>query len=417
MFVARRGFFLEMEFISKEDSGSTIDLEEIQEESINDEPIVDTPIVDTSTQPEIETPVDTDTQTEVETTVEENNTTPLALGRPKRDIRPPRHHGDYHVFHNTQEGKTLVNDDVLDIGDEPLNYKEAMASPEAAKWKEAMESEIQSMYDNQVWNLVDHTPGRKTVGCKWIFKKKTDMDGNVHTFKARLVAKGFTQTQGIDYDETFSPVAKIKSIRILLAIAAFYDYEIWQMDVKTAFLNGKLDEDVYMAQPEGFIHSKYPNKVCKLERSIYGLKQASRSWNICFHEKIKEFGFSRSEYESCVYYKASGSNVTFLVLYVDDILIIGNNIPMLQSVKDWLGKCFSMKDLGNAAYILGIRIYRDRTKRLIGLSQSTYLDKILKRFNMDNSSKWFMPMANGTRLSKNQYPSNEKELERMSRIP
>ena len=417
VFVARRGFFLEREFISKEDSGSTIELEEIQEESTNDEPIVDTPIVDTSTQPEIETPVDTNTQPEVETTVEENNTIPLALGRPKRDIRPPRHHGDYHVFHTTQEGKTLVNDDVLDIGDEPLNYKEAMASPEAAKWKEAMESEIQSMYDNQVWNLVDHTPGRKTVGCKWIFKKKTDMDGNVHTFKARLVAKGFTQTQGIDYDETFSPVAKIKSIRILLAIAAFYDYEIWQMDVKTAFLNGKLDEDVYMAQPEGFIHSKYPNKVCKIERSIYGLKQASRSWNICFHEKIKEFGFSRSEYESCVYYKASGSNVTFLVLYVDDILIIGNNIPMLQSVKDWLGKCFAMKDLGNAAYILGIRIYRDRTKRLIGLSQSTYLDKILKRFNMANSSKGFMPMANGTRLSKNQSPSNEKELERMSRIP
>ena len=101
-----------------------------------------------------------------------------------------------------------------------------MASPEAAKWQEAMDSEIQSMYNNQVWNLVDYTPGQKTVGCKWIFKKKTDMDGNVHTFKARLVAKGYTQIQGIDYDETFSPVAKIKSIRILLAIATFHDYEI-----------------------------------------------------------------------------------------------------------------------------------------------------------------------------------------------
>ena len=212
-----------------------------------------------------------------------------------------------------------------------------MTGPEAAKWKEAMEREIQSMYDNQVWKLVDHTPGHKTVGCKWIFKKKTDMDGNVHTFKARLVAKGYTQTQGIDYDETFSRVAKIKSIRILLAIAAFHDYEIWQMYVRTDFLNGKLDEDVYMAQPEGFVHAKYPDKVCKLERSIYGLKQASRSWNLCFHEKVKEFGFSRSEDESCVYVKASGSNVVFLVLYVDDILLIGNNIPMLQDVKVWLG--------------------------------------------------------------------------------
>jgi len=243
------------------------------------------------------------------------------------------------------------------------------------------------------------------------------MDGNVHTFKARLVAKGYTQTQGIDYDETFSPVAKIKSIRILLAIAAFHDYEVWQMDVKTAFLNGKLDEDVYMAQPEGFVDIKYPNRVCKLEKSIYGLKQASRSWNLCFHEKVKEFGFSRSEDESCIYVKASGSNVVFLVLYVDDILLIGNDIPMLQGVKAWLGKCFAMKDLGNASYILGIRIYRDRTKRLIGLSQSTYLDKILKRFNMSDSKKGFLPMPHGTRLCKDQSPSTDKELERMSRIP
>jgi len=164
--------------------------------------------------------------------------------------------------------------------DEPNSYMEAMAGPEAAKWKEAMDSEIQSMYDNQVWNLVENVPGRKTVGCKWIFKKKTDMDGNVHTYKARLVAKGYSQTPGVDYDETFSPVAKIKSIRVLLAIDAFHHYEIWKMDVKTSFLNGKLVEDVYMVQPEGFVSIEYPNRVCKLEKSIYGLKQAPRRWNL-----------------------------------------------------------------------------------------------------------------------------------------
>ena len=133
--------------------------------------------------------------------------------------------------------------------DEPISYQEAMAGPESAKWLEDMHSEIQSMHYNQVWILVDHTPGIKTIGCKWVFKKKTDMDGNVHTFKAILVAKGYTQRFGVDYDETFSPVAMLKSIRILIAIAAFYDYEIWQMDVKTAFLNGKLTKDVFMAQP------------------------------------------------------------------------------------------------------------------------------------------------------------------------
>nr|GEY03671.1 retrotransposon protein, putative, Ty1-copia subclass [Tanacetum cinerariifolium] len=248
--------------------------------------------------------------------------------------------------------KDNISDSTLNELNEPANYKEAMVSPEAAKWKEAKKSEIQSMYDNQVWNLVDTTPSLKMVGCKWIFKKKTNMDGKIHTYKARLVMKGYTQTHKINYDETFSPVAKIKSIRIMLVIAAFLDYEIWKMDVKTAFVNEKLIEDVFMAQSKGFENEKYPKRVCKLQKAIYGLKQASRSWNLCFHEKVTQFRFSRSEDESCVYVKVNGSVVVFLVFYVDDILLIGNDILMLQSVKVWLGKCFTMKDLGDAVYIL-----------------------------------------------------------------
>ncbi|GKA84653.1 retrotransposon protein, putative, ty1-copia subclass [Tanacetum coccineum] len=184
--------------------------------------------------------------------------------------------------------------------------------------------------------LVDLPPGCKTVRSKLIFKKKTDMDGIVHTYKARLVAKDYTQLYRVDYEETFSPVADIRAIRILISIAAFYDYGIWQMDVKTAFLNGYLDEDIYMVQPEGFVDPNHPIKV-------------------------------------------SGSNVTFLILYVDDIIIMGNHILSLQSVKDYLGKCFAMKDLGEATFILGIKIYRDMSKRLIGLGQNAYMDKILKR--------------------------------------
>ncbi|KAJ9556642.1 hypothetical protein OSB04_011256 [Centaurea solstitialis] len=262
---------------------------------------------------------------------------------------------------------------------EPTSYGEAVSGSESEQWQEAMKAEMQSI----------------AVGRKWIFKKKTDMVGNVHTFKARLVAKGFTQTHGIDYDETFSPVAMLKTIRILMAISAYFNYEIWQMDVKTAFLNGKLTEDVYMEQPEGFKDPKNPNKVCKLLKSIYGLKQASRSWNLHFDERIKEFGFAKSEFEPCVHTKFSGSIVTFLVLYVDDILLIENDVPTLQGVKSWLRKCFQMKDLGEAAYILGIKIYRNRSKRLIGLSQSTYIDKILKKFRMDESKKGFIPMQHG----------------------
>ncbi|GKF22871.1 retrotransposon protein, putative, ty1-copia subclass, partial [Tanacetum coccineum] len=190
------------------------------------------------------------------------------------------------------------------------------------------------------------------------------MEGVVHTYKARLVAKSFTQTLGINYGETFSPVADIRAIRILIAIPAFYDYEIWQMDVKTAFLNGYLNAEVYMEQPE-----------------------------------------------------VSGSYVTFLILYVDDILIMGNNIPMLQDVKSYLGRCFAMKDLGEAAYILGIKIYRDRSKRLVGLCQSAYIEKILKIYYMKNSKRGTILMQEKLKFSKSQGASTPAEIQRMQNIP
>ncbi|GJS88792.1 retrotransposon protein, putative, ty1-copia subclass [Tanacetum coccineum] len=209
-----------------------------------------------------------------------------------------------------------------------------MLDSESNKWIDAMNAEIQSMMDNMVWVLVDLPPGCKTIGSKWIFKKKTDMDGIVHTYKARLVAKDMAN------------------------------------GYKKAFLNGYLDEDIYMVQPEGFVDPNHPRKACKLQRSIYGLKQASKGWNKRFDEEIKRFGFAQNLYEPCVYQRASRSNVTFIILYVDDIIIMGNHIPSLQSVKNYLGKCFSMKDLGEAAFILRIKIYRDRSKRLIGLGQN-----------------------------------------------
>ncbi|GJW54700.1 retrotransposon protein, putative, ty1-copia subclass [Tanacetum coccineum] len=171
--------------------------------------------------------------------------------------------------------------------------------------------------------------------------------------------KGYTQLYGVDYEETFSPVADTRAIRILISIAAFYDYEIWQMDVKTAFLNGYLDEDIYMVQPEGFVNPSFPEKYRKLQRSILWFLSKHQERNK-IDEEIKRFGFDQNLDDPCVYQKASGSNVTFLILYVDDIIIMRNHIPSLQSVKDYLGKCFAMKDLGEAAFILGIKIYRDR---------------------------------------------------------
>ena len=399
VFVARTGVFLEREFISKKDNGRKVELEEIRDpQNVNEpeeEPIqVPQVVVEQAPQNVVEEP-----------TVEQTH----ALRRSVRERHAPDR---YLGFFVTSHGDVLLMDQ-----DEPSTYQEAVSSPDSEKWLGAMRSEMDSMYDNKVWTLVDPPEGVKPIGCKWVFKKKIDMDGNVQTYKGRLVAKGYRQIQGIDYDETFSPVAMFKSIRILFAIAAFYDYEIWQMDVKTAFLNGNLEEDVYMTQPEGFVDPKDVGKVCKLNRSIYGLKQASRSWNLRFDDSIKEFGFIKNEDEPCVYKKVSGSIVTFLVLYVDDILIMGNDIPTLQSVKTWLKGCFSMKDLGEATYILGVKIYRDRSRRLLGLSQGTYIDKVLKRFSMEESKKGFLPMRHGISLSKDMCPSTPQERERMNRIP
>nr|GEX35059.1 hypothetical protein [Tanacetum cinerariifolium] len=179
-----------------------------------------------------------------------------------------------------------VEDKEHSLGDlnEPANYKVALSVLEFEKWLVAMNEEMQSMYDNKVWRLVVLPPNAKVIKSKWIYKKKMDRDGKVHIYKARLVAMGCTQTYGVDYEETFSPVADIRAIRILIAIAAYYDYKIWQMDVKTAFLNGFLEEEIY----EGFIDTNHPRKACKLQRSIYGLKQASKSWNKRFDEEIKK---------------------------------------------------------------------------------------------------------------------------------
>ena len=228
---------------------------------------------------------------------------------------------------------------LLDNG-EPTNYEEAMMSPDSDKWLEAMKSEIGSMYENKVWTLVDLPDERRAIENKWIFKKKTNADGNVTVYKARLVTKGFRQVKGVDYDETFSPVVMLKSVRIMLAIATFYDYEIWQMDVKTAFIDGFLKEELYMMQPEGFVDPKGANKVCKLKRSIYGLVQASQSWNIHFDEVIKVFGSIQTYEEACIYKKVSGSSIAFPILYVDDILLIGNDIEFLESITSYLKGVF-----------------------------------------------------------------------------
>ena len=282
---------------------------------------------------------------------------------PIKDVIAPRRSGrvSKQPIHYVEASEAnIVVTDTSD--DDPLSYKHAMDDPDKDKWLTAMEQELESMYSNSVWELVDIPESVRPIGCKWIYKKKRGVDGKVETFKARLEAKGYTQKERVDYEETLSPVAMLKSIRILLSIVAALDYEIWQMDVKTSFFYA------YMMQPEGFIVEGQEQKVCKLLRSIYGLKKASRSWNLRFDEMIKTFGFEQNVDESCVYKYIKETKVVFLMLYIDDILLIGNDIGLLSGVKKWLVEKFQMKDLGQESYVLGIQIIRDRKNRLLALS-------------------------------------------------
>ncbi|KAL0552323.1 hypothetical protein IC582_011432 [Cucumis melo] len=189
------------------------------------------------------------------------------------------------------------------------------------------------------------------------------------------------------------------------------------MDVKTTFLNENLEESIYMVQPEGFIQKGQEKKVCKLQKSIYGLKQASRSWNIRFDIAIKSYDFEQNVDEPCVYKRIINSTVAFLVLYIDDILLIGNDVGHLTNIKKWLATQFQMKDLGNAQYVLGIQIVRNRKNKTLAMSQTSYIDKMLSRYKMQNSKKDLLPYRYGIHLSKEQCPKTPQEIEDMSNIP
>ena len=199
-----------------------------------------------------------------------------------------------------------------------------------------------------------------------------------------------------------------------MALVAHFDIDLHQMDVKTAFLNGNIDEEVYMKQPEGFSSSEGEHLVCKLKKSIYGLKHASCQWYLKFHEVIISFGFEENVMDQCIYQKVSRSKICFLVLYVDDILLATNDKGLLYEVKQFLSKNFDRKDMGEASYVIDIKIHRDISRGILGLSQETYINKVLERFNMKNCSSSVAPILKGDRFDLNQCPKNDFEQEHMN---
>ena len=326
--------------------------------------------------------------------------------RERRSAIPP----DYLVYIGEQD---------YDIGSvtDPITYEEAVSCPQSELWLEAMRDEIQSMRHNGVWELIELPERQRPIGCKWVYKTKRDSKGKVEKFKARLVAKGFTQREGVDYEATFSPVSSKDSFRVIMALVAHFDMELHQMDVKTAFLNGDLNEEVYMIQPEGFVANDSGKLVCRLKKSIYGLKQASRQWYLKFHSVVTSYGFVENKVDQCIYCKVSGRKFIFLILYVDDILLASSDLGLLHETKRMLSNNFDMKDLGEASFVLGIEIHRNRSCRLLGLSQRAYVDRVLERFSMQLCKPGIAPVCKGDKLSLAQCPQSDIEKAQMKNIP
>ena len=326
--------------------------------------------------------------------------------RERRSAIPP----DYLVYIGEQDY------DISSVAD-PMTYAEVVSCPQSELWLDAMKDEIQSMRHNGVWELVELPEGHRPIGCKWVYKTKRDPKGKIEKFKARLVAKGFTQREGVDYEATFSPVSSKVSFRVIMALVAHFDMELHQMDVKIAFLNGDLNEEVYMMQPKGFEANDSGTLVCRLKKFIYGLKQASRQWYLKFHSVVTSYGFVENKVDQCIYCKVSGRKFIFLILYVDDILLVSSDLGLLHEIKRMLSKNFDMKDLGEASFVLGIEIHRNRSRGLLGLSQSAYVDRILERFNMQQCKLGIAPVWKGDKLSLSQCPHSDFEKAQMKNVP
>ena len=259
---------------------------------------------------------------------------------------------------------------------------------------------MDSILANGTWEITDRPYGCKPVGCKWVFKKKLRPDGTIEKYKARLVAKGYTQKEGEDFFDTYSPVARLTTIRVLLSLAASHGLLVHQMDVTTAFLNGELKEEIYMDQPDGFVVPGQEGKVCKLLKSLYGLKQAPKEWHEKFERTLTAVGFVVNDGDKCVYYRYGGVEGVILCLYVDDILIFGTKLDLIKEVKDFLSRCFEMKDLGVADVILNIKLLRDENGG-ITLLQSHYVEKVLSRFGYSDCTPSPTPYDASVLLRKN----------------
>ena len=276
---------------------------------------------------------------------------------------------------------------------EPTTYPQAASNP---KWVDAMDKELYALDVNDTWEVTELPEGKKAISSKWVYKIKFLPDGTVDKYKARLVIRGFDQREGLDYKHTFSPVAKAATIRVLIAIATAKGWPLHQLDVNNAFLHGYVEEEIYMKPPEGYTKA-LPGQVCKLNKSLYGLKQASRQWNQELSKFLSSLGYVQSKHDYSLFVKAKGESYTMALVYVDDILLTGNCPQEIADTKMALDKKFTIKDLGLARYFLGIEMCR--TENGTYLHQRKYVLDLLKDAGLTAAKPTSFPLPQNLKLS------------------
>lgn len=307
--------------------------------------------------------------------------------RNARERKRPTWHEDFDMSYMALNAENFVEDI-------PINFEDIARRPDKDLWMKAIQEEVDALHKNSTWELTDLPPGRRAIQSKWVFKIKRNEENSIEKYKARLVAKGCSQRPGFDFNETYAPVVKLTTVRIVLALAVRFDLHIHQMDVKTAFLNGTIREEIYMKLPSGFKSNE--QKVCKLKKSLYGLKQAPRMWNEEFDQYIKKFQFHRCESDYCLYVKIQQTFRFYLVLFVDDLLLVSDSIEEIDKMKTILSKKFEMTDMKEVKYFLGFLVEKQSGK--LKISQKSYIEKVLLRFGMVECKIANTPMESNLKL-------------------
>jgi len=319
-----------------------------------------------------------------------NSTNGNKRRKSNRTTVQPRHLTDYPYLINAiddQDDNQAPKRAVIAI---PTTYDQAINGPNKLDWIKAIKTEYDACISNETW-IVEPLPNKcRALPCKWLFSVKYNADNSIDKFKARLVIQGFRQIHGLDYDETFAPVARYESLRLVIAIATINDMEIHQMDACTAFLNGVLTETIYMTQPKGHIIGD-EKSACRLMKSLYGLKQASRIWYQLVHDFLTRHDYRRCHKEYCIYMNKTNDILTLIVVYVDDFTIACSSTDHLKLVKVMLASEFKMKNIGEIKYILKIEVNRDRSKKLTTMSQRKYIHDLVKRFDLTDAEPAITP--------------------------